>query len=132
MAQLLIAAAVNIAVGLLINELFPPPDIEQEGPRLTELGFTSAAWGKMVNIVFGTDRIAGNIIDTPDPSIEEVVTKESQSAVGKGGGQTVNTTVYTYFLTGRIAWCIEGADKLIRLWGDGTTLIVLTGTGQLG
>jgi hypothetical protein len=131
MAQLLIAAAVNIAVGLLINELFPPPDIEQEGPRLTELGFTSAAYGKMVNIVFGTDRIPGNIIDSTDPPIEEVVTKESQSAGGKGGGQQVNTTTYTYFLTCRIAWCIEGADELVRLWGDGKIIIDATGTGQL-
>ena len=31
MAQLLISAAVNIAVGFLINELFPPPDIDCAG-----------------------------------------------------------------------------------------------------
>lgn len=131
MASLLIAAAVNIAVGLLINEIFPPPDIEQEGPRLTELGFTSAAYGKFVNVVFGTDRIAGNIIDATDPPIEEVVTKESQSAGGKGGGQSVNTTTYTYFLTCRISWCIEGAKDIVRWWGDGKVIFDASGTTQM-
>jgi len=130
MASLLVSAAVNIAVGLLINSIFPPPDIQQEGPRLTELGFTSAAYGKFVNVVFGTDRIAGNIIDATDPAIEEIVSTESTSAGGKGGGQTVNTTTYTYFLTCRIAWCIEGADTIIRWWGDGKLIYDATGTSQ--
>jgi hypothetical protein len=131
MASLLVAAAVNIAVGLLINELFPPPDIDQEGPRLTELGFTSAAYGKFVNIIFGTDRVSGNIIDTPDPAIEEVVTVESQSAGGKGGGAQINATSYTYFFTGRIGWGIEGAEAIIRLWGDGKFIFDASSTSQL-
>jgi hypothetical protein len=129
MATLLVSAAVNIAVGLVINELFPPPDVNQEGPRLTELGYTSAAYGSFVNIIFGTDRVAGNLIDTTDPAIEEVVTTESQSA--KGGGQTVNTTTYTYFLTGRVSWGIEGASAMIRWWGDGKIILDATGTGQI-
>lgn len=129
MVELAISAAINIAVGLLLNTLFPPPDIEVTGPRLTDLGFTSAAYGRFVNIVFGTDRVDGNIIDTPDPAIEEVVTVESQSAGGKGGGQTVNTTTYTYFLTARISWCIEGATDIIRLWADGKLVGDASGGG---
>ena len=129
MTTLLISAAVNIGIGLLINAIFPPPDINQEGPRLTELGYTSAAYGRMVNIVFGTDRIAGNIIDTTDPAIEEVVSEES-SGGGFFGTPTVNTTTYAYFLTGRISWCIEGATDIIRWWGDGKIILDATGTGQ--
>lgn len=130
MATLLISAAVNIGVGLLINALFPPPDIEQFGPRLTDLGFTSAAYGKFVNIVFGTDRVDGNIIDSTDPPIEEVVNVESESA-GKGGGQKQTTTTYTYFLTCRIAFCIEGADDIMRLWGDGKIIHDKTGSSTI-
>jgi len=131
MASLLISAAVNIGVGLLMNALFPPPDIEQEGPRLTELGFTSATYGKFVNIIFGTDRVDGNIIDSTDPPIEEIVSKESQDVGGKGGGQQVTTTSYTYFLTCRIAWGIEGATALIRWWGDGKIIYDNTGSGPI-
>ena len=131
MATLLIGAAVNIGVGILLNTLFPPPDIEQEGPRLTDLGFTSAAYGTPINITFGTDRIDGNIIDTPEPAIEERVSLESQSAGGKGGGQKVNTTTYSYFLTARIGWGIEGADAMIRMWADGKIIFDASGTEQI-
>jgi len=138
MTDLLISAAFNIGTGILINALFPPPDIENEGPRLTELGFTSAAYGKFVNVVFGTDRIDGNIIETTDPAIEEIVSSSSSGGgglLGKGGaiggGQKVNTTTYTYFFTGRISWCIEGADDLIRWWADGKIIYDTTGTTPL-
>lgn len=127
MATLLVAAAVNIAVGLALNALFPPPDIDQEGPRLSDLGFTSATYGKFVNIPFGTDRMDGNIIDTEDPPIEEVVTEKTEDAGGKGGGgPDVNTTTYTYFFTGRISFCIEGATSLIRMWADGKVVFDAT------
>jgi hypothetical protein len=132
MASILISAAVNIAIGIAINALFPPDAIEQEGPRLTDLGFTSAAYGKFINITFGTDRISGNIIDVQDPAIEEVVTTETQDVGGKGigGGQEVNTTTFTYFFTGRIAFSIEGAVDLIRIWAD--SKIIYDAGGPVG
>ncbi len=119
MAQLAVAIAVNIAIAVALNALFPPPDIENEGPRLTDLGFTGASYGKFVPITFGTDRVDGTIIDTQDPAIEEVVSEESQGGGFKGGGPDVTTTSYTYFLTCRILFGIEGADELVRLWADG-------------
>ena len=54
-----------------------------------------------------------------------------QHQSGKGGGQSVNTTTFTYFLTCRIAWCIEGATDIIRWWGDGKIIFDATGTAQL-
>lgn len=118
MAQLLVSAAVNVGLGLLLNFLFPPPDIVQEGPRLRDRDFTSAAHGAFVQIIFGTDRVAGVVIDAPDPAIEEVVTEETEGG-GKGGGQSVTTRTYSYFATLDIAFCIQGASDLIRLWADG-------------
>lgn len=129
MATLIVSAAVNIGIGLALNALFPPPDIEQAGPRLTDLGFTSAAYGRFVNVTFGTDRVDGNIIDSTDPAIEEVVNVESVSA--KGGGQKINTTTYTYFLTCRVSFCIEGAENIIRLWGDGKLILDKSGSSQI-
>lgn len=130
MATVLISAAVNIGIGLALNALFPLPDQEQEGPRLSELGFTSAAYGRFVNIPFGTDRIPGNIIDTPAPAIEEVVTDES-TRVGKGGGQRVNSRTYTYFLTADVSFSINGATALIRVWADGKLIYDIGSTDQV-
>jgi len=128
-AQLAVGIAVNVALGLALNALFPPPDIEQEGPRLRDLNFTGSAYGKFVNIMFGTDRVGGKIIDAQDPVIEEVVETESET-VGKGGGQEVNTTTYTYFFTGRVAFATSGADTLLRLWGDGKLIFDATSNDQ--
>jgi hypothetical protein len=130
MATLVVSAAINIAVGFAVNTLFPPEDISQEGPRLTDLGFTGASAGRFINIPFGTVRLDGTIIDTQDPPIEEVISDES-TTVGKGGGQQVNTRTYTYFFTGRIAFGIEGANALVKLFGDGKLIYDVSGTGQV-
>lgn len=127
MATLLVSAAANLALGFALNALFPPDDQFQEGPRLNDLGFTSAAYGKFVNIVFGTDRVDGNVIETTTPAIEER-TAESVEEVGKGGGYDVTTRSYSYFFTGDVAFAIEGAGALVRLWGDGKMIYDATGT----
>lgn len=126
MATLLVSIAVSIAISLLISVLFPPPDVNQEGPRLTELGYTGAAYGRFVNIIFGTDRVAGNIIDTEDPVIEEVTNSTTTS--GKGGPD-INSTTYTYFFTGRVAFATEGATDVVQMYGDGKLIWDADGKG---
>ena len=130
MATLLISAGANLALGFALNALFPPPDQEVEGPRLTDLGFTSPSLGKPMNITFGTDRLDGSIVDNQDPAIEEV-TSESSEDIGKGGGQSLNTTSFTYFLTCRIAFGIEGAKAVLRMWADGKLVYDATASGQV-
>lgn len=127
MAELLITAAINIGVNMALNALFPPPTIKQEGPRLSELGFTSAAYGRFVNICFGTDRLEGNLIECTEPAIEEVINTETRRA-GKGGGQKVSQTTYTYYFTGTIAFAASGPSQLLRLWADGKIIYDVTGT----
>lgn len=133
MATLAVSAVVSIGVGIALNELFPPPDIEVEGPRLTELGYTSSAYGKFVNVIFGTDRVEGNIIDTTSPPIEEVITEEEErqgSLLNKGGGQKFSTTTYSYFLTCLIAVSVSGGDSIVKLFADGKLIFDASGTGQ--
>ena len=126
MATLLISIAVSIAISIAIQLLFPPEDVNQEGPRLTELGYTGSAYGRFVNIMFGTDRVAGNIIDTEDPVIDEIISNTTTS--GKGGPD-VNSTQYSYFFTGRIAFATEGATDLVQLYGDGKLIWDADGGG---
>ena len=130
MATLLVNAAVNIGVGLALNLLFPPrgQDITQEGPRLDDLSVTSAAYGRPINIGYGSHRYGGNIIWSSG-IIEEVAT-DTQSAGGKGGGGgSVTTTTYTYFASFAIGVAEGPADDFLRIWGDGKLIFDKTGTG---
>lgn len=129
MATLAIGIAVNVAVSLALNALFPPPDIIQEGPRLTDLEVSSSSYGRPVNIPFGTVRIAGNIVW--GNSIEEV--RNEQTAGGKGlGGPSTTTIAYTYFATFDISLAVSGADDVLRVWADGKLVFDKTGSGSLG
>ncbi len=126
--QLVVSAAINIAVALAINYLFPPPDTVQEGPRLNDLDLSSSSYGRPTNVLFGTDRVPGNII-WGEP-IEEVRNEERSG--GKGGkGGSVTSITYTYFATFSIAFSINGADDILRLWADGKLIMDKRGTSDI-
>lgn len=89
----LTGAAVGSLVGSAVGSLlFPPPAVKNYGPRLTDLSITSSSYGEMRPIVYGTAPVSGNIIDASE--IRE--TEHEQSEGGKGGGQEVSYTTYTY------------------------------------
>lgn len=136
MAQLALAgvgAAVGSAFGapylgfalgsMLGGVLFPqdgPPDQLQEGPRLHDLKVQSSAHGAMIPFVFGTVRIAGNVIWAKD--LEEQVVEETNSASGgKGGDTTVTSTTrsYIYFATFAVALCVGEIQTVNRVWANG-------------
>ncbi len=99
----------------------------QEGPRLADLRAQTATYGNMISKVYGTMRIAGNVIWTTD--IKEVKTEKTSTQTGgggKGGGgktTTSQTTVtYEYFITLAIALCEGPIDEVIRVWADSKVL----------
>ncbi|HNQ98399.1 MAG TPA: phage tail protein, partial [Trueperaceae bacterium] len=125
MAQLVVSAAVNIGVGLLLNFLFPPKGQDVEGPRLNDLSVTSSAYGQTIPLHYGTVRTGGNVIW--GPPIEEVTNTSRQKAGGKGGGGKVTTTTYTYFASFAIAFGEGVADTILRMWADGKLVYDKTG-----
>lgn len=127
MASLLISAAVNIGVGLLINFLFPPEDIKQEGPRLNDLDVTSSAYGQDIPIHYGTIRTGGNMFWSP--GIQVVATTVTEGGGKGGGGPKVSTTTYTYFASFAIGFAEGVADDILRIWADGKLIYDKTGTG---
>lgn len=99
----------------------------QEGPRLADLRAQTATYGNMISKVYGTMRIAGNVIWATD--IKEVKTEKTSTQTGgggKGGGgktTTSQTTVtYEYFITLAIALCEGPIDEVIRVWADSKVL----------
>lgn len=101
----------------------------QEGPRLADLRAQTSTYGNMIPKVYGTMRLAGNVIWSTD--IKEVKTEktttQTSSGGGKGGGggktTTSQTTVsYEYFVTIAIAICEGPVDEVIRVWADSKVL----------
>jgi hypothetical protein len=137
MAQLAVAAAgaaLGSAVGMpylgfalgsmLGGVLFPqdgPPDQIQEGPRLHDLKVQSSAHGAMLPLVYGTVRIAGNVIWAADLE-EQVVTETTSASGGKGGGGSVTSTTrsYIYFASFAVGLCAGPIASVERVWANGT------------
>ena len=136
MAQLALAGAgavLGSAVGMpylgfalgsmLGGVLFPqdgPPDQIQEGPRLHDLKVQSSAHGAMLPLVYGTVRIAGNVIWAADLE-EQVVTETTSASGGKGGGGSVTSTTrsYLYFASFAVGLCAGAIQSVDRVWANG-------------
>ena len=123
MAQMAIYTALNVGVGLLLNAIFPVKT-RNEGPRLNDLAITSSAYGRFINIPWGTQRLEGNVIwGLP---IKETVTEETISA--KGGAKATNV-LYSYTGTFSIAFGISGGSNVLRMWADGKIFYDKTSSG---
>lgn len=94
-----------------------------QGPRLAELGVQTSTYGKMIPVVYGMVRVAGNIIWSM-PIKETVSSSTSSAGGGKGGGGRVSqtTTTYSYSATLAIAICEGGIDEILRIWADAKVL----------
>ncbi len=91
-----------------------------EGRQLSNLQVQSSAYGDTIKQVYGTARIAGNIIwAEPIKETETVFTSTSSGGGKGGGGSTVrNETVYSYSVTLAIAICEGEIDNVLRVWAD--------------
>jgi hypothetical protein len=133
MAQLAVAAA-----GAAVGSLFGAPQAgwlvgsfigaalfaggqqqKVEGPRLGDLQVQASTYGMGIPQVFGSMRLAGNII-WARPLIEK---RHKQSSGKGGGGQTVVS--YEYFATFAVAFARGPVDAIRRVWADGKLLVDL-------
>lgn len=101
----------------------------QEGPRLGDLRAQTSTCGNMIPKVYGTMRLAGNVIwstDIKEVKIEKTSTQTSSGGgKGRGGGKTTTsqtTITYEYFVTLAIAICEGPIDDVIRVWADSKVL----------
>ncbi len=111
-----VGTQLGYALGSMLGSALDPPDaIRQEGPRMSDLKVTNSNYGQGIPLVFGTVRIAGNLIWSTD--IKE--TKTTTSEGGKGGGPEVESTTYSYSVSSAIAICRGQAQGIRRVWADG-------------
>lgn len=94
-----------------------------EGPRLKDLAVQSSAYGAPIPLVYGTTRIAGNIVWSTG-LIETRREDSTKVSGGKGGGgsQTVTNVSYTYSSSFAVALCGRAVNGIGRIWADGKLL----------
>ncbi|OUL98538.1 phage tail protein [Variovorax sp. JS1663] len=105
----------GFVVGSLVGGLLTPKE-KTEGPRLDDLKVQVSTYGAGIPILYGTERIGGNVVWSTD-KIEFATTQGS----GKGGG--AESTTYTYFVQMRVALCETPRDgsevQLLQVFRDG-------------
>jgi len=118
-AAWLISSLIMTGAGFIDMLLFAPKTPDQEGPRMDDLKIQTSTFGAPIPIVYGTTRIAGNIIWGTDYT--EHTKTESASSGGKGGGGA-KVKSYTYSITFAVGLA-QGPcsfDKsLQKVWADG-------------
>lgn len=103
--------------GSLLGQLLFPSN-SGGGGRLTDLKVTSSTYGSPIPIIYGTQRIGGNIIWA------HPIKEHKQGSLGKGLGPTS----YTYSWTGAIAVGEGPILDITRIWAD--TKLVYDKTGE--
>lgn len=114
------------AIGGLAAQLFTPPQKLPPtfGPRLGDLKVQASTYGANVPRVYGTARIAGNIIWSTD--IIETATTETVESGGKGGsGASQSSTAYSYSQSFAVALCEGPIVGIRRIWANGELIFSL-------
>ena len=117
--------------GFIDNQIFGPRRLpDQQGRRLEDLAVQTSTYGKAIPQIFGSMRLAGNIIWAQP--IKETSTTTTQSS-GKGGGGRVEQkqTSYAYSVSLAIAICDGEIDDVIRVWADSKIIDSEAGTYRL-
>lgn len=104
------AISIGWTVGSLIGSWLFGPSNNVQGPRLTDLKVSSSAYGQAIPLVWGSYRVAVNIIWATD--LVEV--KKKQSSGGKGGGGGSSATTFTYFMN--VAGAAVSAEIPVEAW----------------
>jgi hypothetical protein len=104
----------------------------REGSRLSDLKVQTSHVGTMIPVVYGTYRIAGNIIWATDIIERSSTATQTQhlGGGGKGGHHhhhhdtviTQTTTTYTYFANFALGLCQGTILGIRRIWADGTLI----------
>ena len=94
------------------------PTRHSHGVRLSDLHIQSSSYGKVISEIYGTCRVAGNIIwSLPIKEDENVIRQNVR--VGKGRKRNVSEhREYSYYATFAIALCKGEIQSIDRVWAD--------------
>ena len=102
------------------NEIDPTKQPTQYGPRLSDLNVQSSAYGSPIPEMFGSMRLAGNIIWSS--GLKEH--KHESGGGKKSGGQS--SVTYTYTASFAVGLGVGPVGGIRRIWADSTLLLDLS------
>ena len=104
--------------GIIDNKLFGTPSKEHKMRyRLSDLMVQTSCYGKVIPEIYGTVRVAGNIIWSSD--IREAHTRRKQKVkLGKGQKMKHIFDEYKYYASFAISICKGKINEIIRTWAD--------------
>jgi hypothetical protein len=116
-----VGAAIGAAVGQQVDaQIFRPKG--REGPRLADLKVQASTYGQQIPQLFGTMRVAGNVIWATD-----LIERRNKRGGGKG---RPSTTEYSYAVSIAVALSSRPIGGIGRIWADGNLLRGSSGTFQ--
>ena len=106
----------RVVDNLILSSLTPAQRVE--GPRLQEMSVMTSSEGSAQGRLHGLMRVPGNLIWAT--RFKETKDVDTERVGGKGGGQKVETTSYSYSVSMAVAFG-EGNERtqLGRVWVDG-------------
>jgi len=117
--------ALGALAGSALDRLLFEEKQNYQGPRLGDLTVQTSTEGASLPIVYGTMRIAGNVIWST--GLTEASKTEESGGDGSGGGGGSSITTYTYSTDCAIALCEGTITGIRRIWAD-TKLIYDVGS----
>jgi hypothetical protein len=106
-------SSIGWMVGSYLGATLFADDIHTEGPRLQDLKVTSSAFGAPIPTIYGTYRVAGNVIWSE--GLKE--TAHTQDVGGKGGPSQSHTS-YTYSCSFAVGLCEGEITGIRKIWAD--------------
>jgi GTA TIM-barrel-like domain/Putative phage tail protein len=112
----LVGRAIGGIAGNMVDQRIFGSSTHHEGPQLGSLRVMSSEEGAPIPVVYGSMRIAGQVIWASN--LEEVANTTTQKTSSKGGPQATSTD-YIYFANFAVGLCEGAIDGIGRVWADG-------------
>ncbi len=90
------------------------------GARLKDLQVITSTYGNIIPIIFGTVKVAGNIIWSAP--LREVARSQTYKQSAKGAKSTYTRTDYMYYASFAISICEGEIDEIIRIFANDKVL----------
>ncbi len=127
-------ASLGWSIGSMLgNSLFAPhqPTINQQGPRLSDLKVQSSMYGNPIPVVYGTSRLAGNVIWATNITETSHTSSHSSGGKGGGGGGKVKSTSYSYSQSFAVALCEGPIIGIRKIWANGALIYSVADTADV-